>query len=666
LEAARGSESGGPSGIFQVIIPLTFADNLMLGATPLPCHRVGERMQDKIPEDIKKEISRALLDFVKTIKVVSVYPENNPLPQKLKESFTYRFLDLIRETGGLVFSVSRDEIRYQGEIVFADGASEDSLAKIFFDSGITELSFARDFGVESANQLFRIMKAFINREEGAGDLVTLFWQANIVGFDYCTLEDLVLREYSGGMMIQESMTCDDSFIRRRGGDDDSGKVIYSSIFLDDDGVATQTPVQVQHAVGLSNIADKETLVFSDEIAERTMGLNPIPQKGKTTVADTALILNEAFVMAEIDADKVEEMLRLDADFDCHKTTIELIQEIIRQETEFSEFNETIATVEKLQAEFLKTGHLERAGEMLHILETIKNQWKTSRPQWAERASNALVMAASRERLDHLKAALNNKPHIVEKQINDYLSAFGWEALSAVAGLLGELEHREHREALCAYLARTGQEHVDIIAQGIYDRRWFVVRNTAAILAKIGNDRAFLHLEKAISHEDSRVRLEVAKGLMSDKTLRGIKILGKLIWDKDPIVSQTAIDSLMEFPADLPGQLGEQLLGVIEEILNDQRFPTIIPPNQEKIIISFSRLGGEYAVGYLTSLISKWGIVKSRSQEFYQETAFKALGYNKSEKAEKALLKYNQSWNKKLRKLAGESLAHRRHIIYGGR
>jgi len=66
------------------------------------------------------------------------------------------------------------------------------------------------------------------------------------------------------------------------------------------------------------------------------------------------------------------------------------------------------------------------------------------------------------------------------------------------------------------------------------------------------------------------------------------------------------------------------------------------------------------------MISKWGITKSQLQDFYQQVAFKALGANRSEKAEKELLKYNHSWSKKIRAMANEALAARRQIIYGGK
>jgi len=281
------------------------------------------------------------------------------------------------------------------------------------------------------------------------------------------------------------------------------------------------------------------------------------------------------------------------------------------------------------------------------------------PQWNDRIIRAFALAGSKENLDYLKSALNEDQRIGREKIACYLSTFGWEALSAITDLLGELEHRHHREALCTYLAQTGHEHIDIIARGIYDRRWFVVRSTAAILSVIGSDKAFSYLEKAMGHEDPRVRLQIAKGLISDKSNRGLELLARMVWDNDQVVSQMAIDAILEYQ-------GENRLAKLADIINNERFTSLAPNNQEKLIILYSQLGGEQAVNYLTSLISKWGITRSQMQDFYQSVAFKALGNNNSEKAEKALLNYNHSWSKKIRALAYDALAARRQMIYGGK
>jgi hypothetical protein len=131
----------------------------------------------------------------------------------------------------------------------------------------------------------------------------------------------------------------------------------------------------------------------------------------------------------------------------------------------------------------------------------------------------------------------------------------------------------------------------------------------------------------------------------------------LVWDSDELVSQTSIRALLE----RDNNIGFK---VMADLINDDRFATLSESSQERFIVTFSRLGGEYAVGYLNKLISGWSFVQTQAQNFYQQVAFRALSQNRSQKAEEALLKLSRSWRKRIRKMANAALNERREIIYG--
>jgi len=153
-----------------------------------------EKKSKKLSTENSGDIARILIDLMKTIKVVSVYPESNPIPVRMKESFKERFTDIIKEYKKLVFTISAGQIIYGGDVVYDDDSSEDALGEIFHSAGITEISFSEDFDYKEAETFFGAIKSYINKEPGADDLLVLFWQAEIYGFKYATLEDFALRE----------------------------------------------------------------------------------------------------------------------------------------------------------------------------------------------------------------------------------------------------------------------------------------------------------------------------------------------------------------------------------------------------------------------------------------------------------------------------------------
>jgi len=588
---------------------------------------------------------------MKTVKAVSVYPENNPIPEKLKESFIDRFTDLINESGKLKLSILHDKIFYGDHPVFVDRSDEDVLAKIFHRSGIKEIVFTSDFNYEQASHFFNTLKKFFNREEGAEDLSDLFWSAGITGFEYTTVEDVALEHYDAGFIVHES--CLDSYFIKKSAlaGDESGKIQYSAIFLEDSSELETEAIDASDDLSSESYGAE----YCDPVAENQMGLNPTPEEARMSLEDTALILNNTYMLEESDRNTISSILEDDAAFDIYKSTTALLREIVVKADEFPEFDETISIMEKIQTEFIRDGNLIFAGTILSDFMQVRELIREKPDFWHERVKNAIDTACGHDKLAYLSSALNGDSTISPDHLKGYLDHFDWKAVSAVTGLLGELEHRDHRFAVCDFLADRGKEQVDLIARGIFDRRWFVVRNTVDILSRVGGSKAVNYLKKAITHQDSRVRLQVALGLGYNRTEKGKELLLRLVWDPDSIVSQAAFDTVLE----MTGSYG---LNLLTSIMNDDRFGKLSEGNREKCIMLLSQLGGEHAVNYLADLITNWGVTGSRAREFYQRVAFKALVYNKSEKAEKVLQKMSRSWRKGLRSMASTALEKRKKLI----
>lgn len=626
------------------------------------------------------EISKTLTELLKVIKVVSVYPDDNPLPTKLRESFSERFAVLTRDSGPLTFSIRRNKIYYQSEVVYEDSSDDEALAEIFYKAGLTEIVFSPSFQYDECNQFFKIMKAFVNRDSGAEDLIALFWQEEISGFTYATVEDVCLSEYDGEFSVRTGDDDEDSFIRHGGGGDsddggssdgsnDSGKIQYSRIFLDDDELAEATSKGVGDATEGRPLGDVDNeipmpagsvgggLPGPYDLDDQKMGMTTMPAQKPARLPDTVQILNEAFALSESDMTRIEEILRNDAEFNPFESTCRLIKELLWNQTEYGEFAEVVTVIEKTQLEFVRFGNLRAATSLFINLEKIQIVLDDNKSRWKDRIHDALIFAGGKETLSTLTTTLNSNSEIRADDLCAYLNIFGWEALSAIVDLLGELEYRVHREALCDYLVSAGKEHVDIISRGVFDRRWFVVRNSVAVLARIGGEKSFNYLEKAMGHKDPRVRLQIARGLNKNSDEKSTNIIKQLIWDSDEIVSQLAIQAVLNLP-------NEDEFKIIADLINDDRFATLSVGNQELFITTFSELGGEYAVSYLTALISGWGFLQTQAQEFYQQTAFKALARNRSEKAEAALLKLSRTWRKGIRQKAKKALQERREIVYG--
>lgn len=581
----------------------------------------------------RDQLTKLIAELIKTIKVVSVYPENNPLPVKLRESFCERFSDYLAGCGKLRLIIGRDIISCDGKPVYRDGQDDERPAALFHNAGITEISFAPTFGFRQADQFLMLMKKFLNRADGADDLIVLLWKSNIEGFDYQTLEDSILGEYEGEFFTKESnedgYTCDSRYINPS----DSGRLAYNSIFLDDSS-------DDNASASLSASAD-------NELARGKMGWEKEKKDTRELAESIARVFDQHYRLQDTDHAVAAAILEVDTHKDMYKQAVGLLREMIMQESDYGEFIETITVCEKFHSEVFDKGRIDCAIAVAEMIFGLDAKLPPDRYRWKERLSIASAALGAKDAFVRFGRALNAAPEFPAKEIEKYLGLFGWEALASIADLLGELQHRNHRLAVCDYLSRANPQHVDILAKGVFDRRWFVVRNTSMILARIGGQRAMGFLEKAARHEDPRVRKEVAIGMIEASSHGSVYLVKEFIWDNDPGISKMAVDSILKI---------NQALGIelLISVINDDRFAGLDENIQENIIIAFSRAGGKQAVEYLVKLVNPWKLMTTTSDEFYRRVAFKALASNPSVEAEKGLLKLGRCLRKKIRRMANQA------------
>lgn len=606
-----------------------------------------------------EEFSRLLRDFQKVIKVVSVYPPDNSLPQSLRQSFGGRLLDAIDEYGTLHFAVDKEALLFEGEIVHKDTSREDNLAGLFFGAGITEFSFREVLVMDDIQALLDAFKTYLNLPESQRDLPGLLWEAELNGFDFETAEDVALADYDAGIQVRELFTESDAK------DEDEAPHRYEEIFavrLDDEangGDADSTEEsenQPLPAAAFFEVSPERGDQLKAHEAASAMGLDDLPA-GRRPV-NSSLILSDELKLSEEEEVRIRNILEADADFDMYESTTALVVEMLFQEAGLDGFHETAVICEKLLTEYIRKGALAPAAELLHSLKQLEGRIRSRKPLWADRLKDVYVTAGTRDRLRVLTSTLNDHGEVTAEEFACYLGIFDWQALSGLTDLLGELEHRQHREALCEYLIEQGRGNIQIISKGIYDKRWYVVRNSVMILGHIGTDQALEHLGHVVEHKDRRVRWELVVALRHCPNAGSVPLLGRLVHDADAEVSGEALNALCK-------RNEPEAAAALEALIHDAVFERLERSEQRGVMLAYSRIGGEQAVRPLERIIRRYNIFRDERLAHLRGAAFDALVRNPSEKAERLLARLAADWRPDIRKRAAEA-ARRRDAKAGGR
>ncbi|MBU0983325.1 MAG: HEAT repeat domain-containing protein [candidate division Zixibacteria bacterium] len=631
-----------------------------------------------------QDIKFILRDLLKAIKVVSLYPENNPLPQSLKRTVAERMTDIVAHAGGLDLSIEKTYLTWRNETVFTDQSKEESLAGLFFDQGITRIVFKAGLEVDDIYRFLDLLKTHLNSYDRARDLAAAFWEAGMQRFAFETIEDIALAEFDGDLNVQE-MGLSQTARRDRGqiAVDESGR--YATLFteaepvgdipegIEDSAVLLQDSSKIVNG-GTIDLSDSGNVqVISGSVFDtgtddgnqslqvgalvEAMGLKDLTDSAPR-LPDTTLILNDELQLSH----EVEQQLALltadDAMFDPYEATAELLKELVHQETELSDFEESVTTCEKVLTEFVDAGKLTYAADVLRYFKELESRLRNARPQWAARLRQTPVTFGSREKLKVLTKSLNAQDQIGSIELRRYLDNFDWQALMGIAEIQGSLESRQHRECLSNYLAQRGESNLSVIAHGLTDARTDVVCASIIALSRIDSNDSLAYLKRISGHRDMSVRLTLAEALQESRNDISLAILSKLAYDDTPDVRHAVVAALV-------ARRGQPAFDAIGDIIDDDRFVSINAEDQASILAAYSRLGGDMAVEYLVGLITRFNPMKDPRVAALRDAAFGALAVNRSEKCEKALLKLRSSWRPDVKRKAKWALEQRRELMFGG-
>jgi HEAT repeats len=630
-----------------------------------------------------RDVGLILKDLLKVIKVVSLYPEDNPLPISLRQSFSEKLVDIAHDNGGLRIEVARDCLTYDGQTVFQDRSKEEALAGLFFENGITALTIAADIEPMGLFAFLEVFKQYHNAQNS--DLTVLLWEANIPGISFATIEDKRLSRYEDGIAVRIAGGADSDSGKIRGPFGYEGEEAYNVMFkegLEQNSISlADTPsggIFVDSSSTGNDSGPFRTEISSDSdqaglfsstleesgslhVAEfaKACGyddLKPTPPKPKRT--DTALILNDEFKLSEEEEYQIGHILTDDADFDGLGSTIDLLKELAHQESEMPAFYETITICEKIMNEFVMQGRLSLSGQILGFFQSLENDLRPTKGLWAERLKDARSSACSREQLANLAIALNEHPEVSAGELLRYLQLFGWEAIAGLTDTVGELTHPLHKQTLCDYLVHAGKDKVELLAKNIYDKRPDVVCNTVQILARIGDDRSFSYLKKIVHHEHAGVRLTLVNALAENGHDTALVILRECAIDKDTEVRRAAVESLVR-------RKSASAFAAITAIVNSEHFGSCDRSEQQLLLNAFAEIGGADAVPILSEMITAFNLLGDSARSFARVAAFEALCHNPNEKADRLLVSLSRNLRPEIKSMALAAIRRRREILFGG-
>lgn len=390
--------------------------------------------------------------FLKAKKILRMYPQNNPIYIKTLEDSSNRFRDFFHYRDSLNFKFRQNDIYYDSEVVYNNPEKDDNLALFFFKDGIRDITFKKNLTSDELEEFLKIISLDFDREVVEDDIVTLFWERDFQNIQY---------------------------------------VVDESFLLDEEDYEEKAMNELKEKAAEPDELDKAYADAFKEADEKIKDVAVVPLTEKD--------LESLFKELERDASEKTEKL------------MGMLFELFYNSKSKEEFAEIVTFVNSAIEHSIGHGDIRLVTGVLSRFHQIKDE-KTIHEDIRKEAKRIMFFAGSERIITLIGEMLDSGQEIDEKVIEDFIRFLDNNAILSFMKVLGELKSIHARKIVIDALIYLGPRDIMILAKGLSDSRWYVVRNIIFILRKIGDKRAVDHLLKMVQHGDIRVKKEVIRTL----------------------------------------------------------------------------------------------------------------------------------------------------------
>lgn len=530
-----------------------------------------------VPDNEVRQIRELLQALVKTKRAFEMYPANNPILLKFREDLVRRFDGFFEENDRLTLIIRQYEIYYKGQQVYQNTEKEDNLALFFYKDGLRELTFTAGFGGDEITDFLDVIRSRpeASSESYDDDIVTLLWEKDFVHLRYYVVE-----EYVEGAALE----------------DDEVARLLSNRSADSGEVAE---------------------AYSDALKEEA-GKELTGQEVFSPLESISMGFKGVFTLGEEEVKSLKEEMEGLTDDNFLEGAIFALFESLYLDRGTPDFNILMDNLDSALNYLVYSGGFDTALLIIKRFKEILNQKDLFSPKEAERIKLSIKKAGSEDRAKAIAELLNSGKDINSESLRLFLSQLDKSSVIPLSNLMGEIQDIKYRKVLIDALVILGRDNIEVLAAGLRDHRWFVVRNVAAILGRIGDKTSLEYLRQALNHPEPKVRREIVRSLGLVGGPKAGEILLHAVEDQDPQIRMAALRYL-------PTAHSHSVLDSIVELITRPGFDERSLSEKRVFFEVMAEIGQEKVLGYMGKLLRKRVLFGSAKNEEMRASAAYGLG-----------------------------------------
>jgi len=432
------------------------------------------------PEDPIREARDVVLQLARTINTRRIHLSNNPIYQKFLGELCAKVGGYLARRGILAFGIHRFEFQYEGEAIYNDSDQSDSLPFRLYKDGVSELAFHPGVTEEELRDLVETLHCGYEVTSAEDDVVTLLWERHFQHISYDVIDDPL-----EGQTVPEPPTIETPETR----------------------VVPMAPPTTQ------DLTPEE----------------PLPR--------------ESYVLTEQEVEKLRDEMGTEAAWDMGFQLIDLIFEVLAVREEMEDYPLALDIMERVIRVFVRRGSFSHAARTLKALRDLERDSADLPEHHRTLLAEAVQRLGEAERIREIGPVLEKGLDTETADFEAYLRLLPRRAVEPLLDLLGEVNLRKARRALCEALVELIGADLEPIVKRLDDPRWFVARNLVYILRWSGSRSAVPYLRRMLEHPHPRVRQETLRAMEAIGMARSAEFLLRLLESNDDICRTWALERL---------------------------------------------------------------------------------------------------------------------------
>ncbi len=449
----------------------------------------AEKIRDQVLALDVKRVADWISTLVKTAKATRLYLPNNPQLVKFQADLESRTWSCLKEIGDIPLAVQQFDFLFENYSVYHNADRNDSLAFRFYADGVRGITIKEGLEVGELRSFMEVLRKAIDGPNGQDDVVTLLWERDFRHIEYAflSLDDL-------GDLDAAATS---------GRDEDEG----------DGATAVETIPWPARGEEVAEEAEAEEADSGGEgdpsmAAERSDDWSAHIQRSRTWERPDGV----QFQLSDHEREELEHMIRMEEVRPLRQEVLDIVAAILRYESDAAGFKDSALAYQRFIELAVEEGDIRRARELLGRLKEIGEEKVAAGPEYAGIVEQVIREIGRPSFLGTLAPTLNAHPELDPEALTDFLVQLGSGATPAICDLLGQVNQVRHRRALCEGLVISCKNDVEPLLQRLGDSRWYVIRNVVYVLGRIAHHGVERALDRALHHEDVRVRKEAVRAL----------------------------------------------------------------------------------------------------------------------------------------------------------